>query len=206
MNEGVVTRLIALFALVLGGLVTQRGPIHVAVDVRGGTCRPAPEVTLFAADGRDLATAMAAGGTASVARVDGLMSPPRYLLADCRAYYVAGHRVAPDSEGAYRIRLDRAVPPQHRGHADGVHVRVEDGDGRGTVPGVRVYWVFDDGREAGEAMTDEGGRATLPMTSDNRLPRWVLADAVARGYQITGQHVRLGFDDYVLLLRPVTPF
>lgn len=201
-----MTRLPATCAVVLAWLVAQATPILVAVDVRGGTCRPAPEVTLFGADGRELATAIVSGALASLPRVEAWSAPPRYLLADCRAYYVAGHRLTPASDGPFRIRLDRAVPPQHRGHADGVHVRVEDGEGRGPLAGVRVYWVLDDGRESGEAITDAVGRARLPMFSDHRLPRFVLADAGAPGYQITGQHVRPWFDEYVLVLRPATPF
>lgn len=202
----VVTRLIAAGALALASWALQAATVVVAVDVRGGTCRPAPQVTLFSVDGRERASAMVVGGMARLSPGDASGTAPRYLLADCRAYYVAGQRVELGRVGSYRIRLDRAVPPQHRGHGDGVHVRVEDGEGRGPLAGVRVYWLFDDGSEAGDATTDDRGRARLPTFPDQRLPRFILADAGARGYQITGQPVRLWFDDYVLLLRSVTPF
>jgi hypothetical protein len=182
------------------GSAIPAAPSRVVVNVRGGTCRPEPVVGWFATDGRELVSVGVPADGATLPPPDST-AHPAYLLADCRSYYLAGSRWAGEPDPSYRITLDRAVPPRQMGHGNRVRVLVQDGGSGEPVPGARVFWVGRDERDAPAREADAQGIAWLPAPTPSALPRFLLADASDRGYQITGQHYRLYFDQYVIVLR-----
>lgn len=176
------------------------GASRVAVDVRGGQCRPEPVVGWFAADGRELVSVGVPPGGATLPP-SGSTDRGAYLLADCRSYYLAGFAWTGTTAASYRIALDRAVPPRQMGHGSRIRVLVQDGESGEPVGGATVFWVGERQRDQAAVQADPSGVAWLSSPSSTPLPRFLLVDASDRGYQLTGQHYRLYFDQYVIVLR-----